>query len=601
MSRTARFGTLLRGRLRICTAQLHTAPTASSAQRTKELLPRILPPPSDTCPPEQSIDIWNRVLDAPSAPAVTVSVLSSDQWSNSHQLVTAFLREPFASDASNIDRVAARWNNKRTQSLVIKPSPDAAPSTFPCSSSYLRQFSAPIQIEEFLTSNIRHASTLEGYLRADIPLILINPLTASIADIFHLRSIFQNPNTLYVITHASSSPTDSLSLRERYGAAFEGLNILFADPHLAIYALDILKADPNSPTAVQAYQDAFVQSGISTISSAIRRIIETTKKTAPSEIVEELQEEKRLAQLRMLKAILKGHQAELDAQAVTVSRLQARTAEERVRTYADIFDKETSAHIQHQAGKEIKDALVRLSWWRMVGHVDEITSVVSAIVARSMGRLEKQLVYNSGRLSHVQQEYARKTLKVLPPPGSLLHSAVLENELAQLMQSPHYALGPSTFLEPLMARESQINQYPTTRLHIAGQRSVIGCGISSVAGVAMGWVGWMDWLGSATSLGLEAQTMFGVGGLVSVLGLRWAVGHWEKAKKRWWADYSRVYEGLERDLKRTTEQVLAKNVLLVPSQGCANMTERIEKRNREIEELADEVTALEGINSPGSS
>ena len=43
--------------------------------------------------------------------------------------------------------------------------------------------------------------------------------------------------------------------------------------------------------------------------------------------------------------------------------------------------------------------------------------------------------------------------------------------------------------------------------------------------------------------------MVGTGMLSAVLGLRWAVGAWEKAKKRWWQDYDRVGQGLSRDLK----------------------------------------------------
>ena len=44
-------------------------------------------------------------------------------------------------------------------------------------------------------------------------------------------------------------------------------------------------------------------------------------------------------------------------------------------------------------------------------------------------------------------------------------------------------------------------------------------------------------------------TAIGIMMLWSVLGVRWAVGKWERAKKRWWEDWYRVVEGLGRDLE----------------------------------------------------
>jgi hypothetical protein len=63
-------------------------------------------------------------------------------------------------------------------------------------------------------------------------------------------------------------------------------------------------------------------------------------------------------------------------------------------------------------------------------------------------------------------------------------------------------------------------------------------------------ISWAGWLGVSESLvGLGTETMVGTGMLSAVLGLRWAVGAWEKAKKRWWQDCDRVGQGLSRDLK----------------------------------------------------
>jgi hypothetical protein len=45
------------------------------------------------------------------------------------------------------------------------------------------------------------------------------------------------------------------------------------------------------------------------------------------------------------------------------------------------------------------------------------------------------------------------------------------------------------------------------------------------------------------------ELALGMGALSTVGGLRWAVGRWEKAKKKWWESWERVESGLERDLE----------------------------------------------------
>jgi hypothetical protein len=47
----------------------------------------------------------------------------------------------------------------------------------------------------------------------------------------------------------------------------------------------------------------------------------------------------------------------------------------------------------------------------------------------------------------------------------------------------------------------------------------------------------------------SAESSIGVGLLGVALSLRWAVGRWETAKRDWWQGWTRVCQGLERDLK----------------------------------------------------
>lgn len=54
---------------------------------------------------------------------------------------------------------------------------------------------------------------------------------------------------------------------------------------------------------------------------------------------------------------------------------------------------------------------------------------------------------------------------------------------------------------------------------------------------------------NAVGMGMDPTTGIGLGLLGTVISVRWAVGKWEKEKRRWWADWERIGQGLERDLK----------------------------------------------------
>ena len=84
-------------------------------------------------------------------------------------------------------------------------------------------------------------------------------------------------------------------------------------------------------------------------------------------------------------------------------------------------------------------------------------------------------------------------------------------------------------------------------------------GTSVLAGFSYAWAGWAEKLGvlaGALAPGLELETAVGTGMFISTFGVWWMVGRWEKAKKRWWRDWDRIGEGLERDLQVCINGVL---------------------------------------------
>lgn len=83
---------------------------------------------------------------------------------------------------------------------------------------------------------------------------------------------------------------------------------------------------------------------------------------------------------------------------------------------------------------------------------------------------------------------------------------------------------------------------------------MFGMGSSIATGAGVSWAGWIGYLAGTEEsflgiIGMDAGTAMGVGLLSVAVGVRWAIGRWEKAKRRWWEDWERVGQGLGRDLR----------------------------------------------------
>ena len=72
-------------------------------------------------------------------------------------------------------------------------------------------------------------------------------------------------------------------------------------------------------------------------------------------------------------------------------------------------------------------------------------------------------------------------------------------------------------------------------------------GLVGGGSIAAYLLGFGNGVGMAGGVGMS--TAMGAMAFCALLGIRWAAGKWERAKKRWWEDWSRVGEGLGRDLE----------------------------------------------------
>lgn len=159
----------------------------------------------------------------------------------------------------------------------------------------------------------------------------------------------------------------------------------------------------------------------------------------------------------------------------------------------------------------------------------------------------------TGQLAALQTDLTKSAFTLLTTHPTI-STAVLRNTLLQLKGSPRSHLTPESLTQPLVTRRNQIIEFPTARLHAAGQRAVLGMTGGSLSGIGVSWAGWLGWMtGSGEGLlgfvGTDAGTAMGLGLLTAVASIRWAIGSWEKSKKRWWQDWARAAEGLDRDLK----------------------------------------------------
>lgn len=177
-----------------------------------------------------------------------------------------------------------------------------------------------------------------------------------------------------------------------------------------------------------------------------------------------------------------------------------------------------------------------------------------------------------------------------------LHSPVLLNQMRQLVAAPAFTISPATLIAPLNARGSQIVEFPTARLHVAGQKALFRMGAASASGMAISWAGWAGGLVDASSvLGIgafEPATAMATGILVVLLGIRWSTRTWDRARKQWWEDFLRISGGLKHDITGVLNTAMEDQVLVVARTGCAGLSKKLGERKSELERLQGEVDSL---------
>lgn len=272
------------------------------------------------------------------------------------------------------------------------------------SSGYLTQFPIPVEITEFRTPTSAEgdkSSALSKILgtpsvwQADVAIIVCNPLTTSLPSILnaHLPAnaiivLSENiaPADLNAIIHSQAS-----RLSRNQISATNLPDIISVDPRRALDAIRTLQAEPGSLPAIQRYQAGFVGSRLADVTQALR------SKLAPNPAVPTVRINLALNHisdaLRYSMHTIQQVRNETDKAFIDTNRLTESIREVNTRVANDVFgrrDPGTEKIVLNEveeatklAEKEMKILMDRLTWWRMVWRIDEISGIICSALRQS--------------------------------------------------------------------------------------------------------------------------------------------------------------------------------------------------------------------------
>ncbi|KAI4521848.1 hypothetical protein K525DRAFT_279147 [Schizophyllum commune Loenen D] len=496
--------------------------------------------------------------------------------SGARELVTALTEEPFSSNTTT-----ARWDEVDAGARQFETQLDEVPKLV-VTAPWLSALNAQIlELRDPL-----QAKTLLSAFKADIPIIVRNPVTTPSSNI---PLPTHNPLRLFI---ANAPPRGPLP---------DHPTTLAVDTRRAATALTTLNANPTSPTAVQLYQHDFAASNIPAVFEAIRARVSglgparrDARRTYAQGVL--------LGALNACREALAAARAECDAVEDRVSALERRAEEYKVTVPRTVLQdgKHVRRALEHTE-RRMGEVLDRLTWWRMVARVDEVSVVVADAVERLWCQeLEQHLIYHTGQLAAARADLTTRALSAIETAGPAFASALLRNELDALAGAPSTTLSPSVLTAPVHARRAQMTHYATPRLHRSAQRSFLvavgGAGLGTGTAIASSFasLGVAEGvLSNLLSAGVTPGTAAGAGVLLALASVRVAIGRWEKAKRRWWGDWKRVSEGLERDLSTTLDTVLRERVCAIPDAACKGLLRRVEQRHETIDVQEETLRSLE--------
>ncbi|TFY66690.1 hypothetical protein EVG20_g4398 [Dentipellis fragilis] len=552
--------------------RLEHAPAITTLHTARQLLPRIIAPGS------QELAFWKDVLSrtaeelagtsASKARNISVVVYPVDDLASAdaRALVSALLEDPFA-DKAQAETVKNRWKDRDQHSqldIEYETKEDPSNPSLLLQSSFLTSLPLPLRVTELSLS--RSTDDLRTLSIADIPIVVVNPVSTSLRDLLEAKSSLLPfplpPHTLVVLSTASPTSISSSAFPNSITAGPNTPHILPLDPSRALTALDAFRASPSSPLHIQRYQDDMIASNL----PALRTVL-----SAPVDFRAHKAKALLQAYTSVLNTSLEDAKSEVANARATIHSLLGEAVGAREAALDDVFgvipsESEAVVHASLNLRDPVRDvnedkvrvgfqrvgAVLKpyihgsgLSWWSVLWRADEVGWGTTLFVRRSYSR-------------------------------------------------------------PSNRRRAMLEGVVTDTLERAAQGLIARVFGSASAGVGVGgaWIAWQEgaaWLvGSAGDAAVSAAQMAeavgtgtGLGLLVAVSGIRWAVGKWEHARRDWWMSWKRVADGAERDMRTSLEEALEKKVVIVPVRASEGLEDIVGKRSAEVDSLCAEVKVIE--------
>jgi hypothetical protein len=273
----------------------------------------------------------------------------------------------------------------------------------------------PIQITELNSSSaLRDEKAALALFKADISVIVWNPLTTPLTVLLTSIAALNNPNTLLAITSSSSTTQLHAHIESLIQQHLDEVKTIFIDPWRALRAHEILESDSASPLSVQRFQDDFTESRISSISDFLNDIFaqvdpihtSTNHTIMTSNAFGTYAALSRIrSALVMCQKSLRDSERKMDIVRTSVSNLRMQIEEVKMKAHRKVLgisgevvgasraeDMDEVGKALNDTEKKLKEVLDWLTWWRMLWRVDEIGIIVGDAVDKAWcNDLEKKV------------------------------------------------------------------------------------------------------------------------------------------------------------------------------------------------------------------
>jgi hypothetical protein len=254
-------------------------------------------------------------------------------------------------------------------------------------------------------ASLSHILENRTIYQADVPILVCNPIATPPS------SVLDSPlphNTILVFSSSVSQADLDEIIKQKNSASSshrrplsKTFKTIAVDPKRAVGAVHALQSDSQSVFAIQRFQTDFLSSAIVSVTHALDDKLKSNNSMSP------------LLALRVKTALyhiqdalcagltsIREMRRDLDKASVDASNLRAKIEETQARIESDILgspldgktDVDQVAEATRLAEAEMRPVLDRLTWWRLVWRVDEISSIVGRAVTRSWCQgLEKKV------------------------------------------------------------------------------------------------------------------------------------------------------------------------------------------------------------------